>query len=106
MLSGKYNIVREGDDVMATTNITMRIDEDLKSQLQELVSNLGMDMTTFFTISAKQAVREQRIPFAISMDVPNEETKAAIEEVCQMKKNPSLGKSYTDVDEMIKELLE
>ena len=55
---------------MATTNITMRIDEDLKSQLQELVSNLGMDMTTFFTISAKQAVREQRIPFAISMDVP------------------------------------
>lgn len=53
---------------MATTNITMRMDEDLKSQLQELVSNLGMDMTTFFTISAKQAVREQRIPFAISMD--------------------------------------
>ena len=40
---------------MATTNITMRIDEDLKKQLQELVSNLGMDMTTFFTISAKQA---------------------------------------------------
>lgn len=32
---------------MATTNITMRMDEDLKSQLQELVSNLGMDMTTF-----------------------------------------------------------
>lgn len=32
---------------MATTNITMRIDEDLKVQLQEFVSNLGMDMTTF-----------------------------------------------------------
>lgn len=25
---------------MATTNITMRIDENLKAQLQELVSNL------------------------------------------------------------------
>lgn len=34
---------------MATTNITMRMDEDLKAQLQELVFNLGMDMTTFFT---------------------------------------------------------
>ena len=65
---------------MATTNITMRIDEDLKAQLQELVSNLGMDMT-------------------------NEETKEAIEEVRQMKQNPSMGKSYTDVDEMMKELL-
>lgn len=43
---------------MANTNVTMRIDENLKSQLQELVSNLGMDMTTFFTMAAKQAVRE------------------------------------------------
>lgn len=90
---------------MATTNVTMRMDEDLKKQLQELVSNLGMDMTTFFTISAKQAVREQRIPFDISMNIPNEETRKAIKEVQQMKKNPSFGKSYTDVDEMMKELL-
>lgn len=90
---------------MATTNITMKIDEDLKSQLQELVSNLGMDMTTFFIISAKQAVREQRIPFIISMDMPNEETKEAMEEVRQMKLDPSIGKSYTDIDEMMKELL-
>ncbi len=90
---------------MATTNITMRMDEDLKAQLQELVSNLGMDMTTFFTISAKQAVREQRITFDISMNISNEETREAIEEVRQMKKTPSLGKSYTDVDEMMKDLL-
>ena len=90
---------------MATTNITMRIDEDLKKQLQELVTNLGMDMTTFFTISAKQAVREQRIPFDISMNTPNEETREAIEEVRKMKQNPSLGRSYTDVDEMMRDLL-
>lgn len=48
---------------MANTNVTMRIDEDLKSQLQDLMSNLGMDMTTFFTLAAKQAVREQALPF-------------------------------------------
>ena len=90
---------------MATTNITMRIDETLKTQLQELVSDLGMDMTTFFTISAKQAVREQRIPFVISRDIPNAETLEAMEEVEQMKKNPNIGKSYTDVDEMMRDLL-
>lgn len=39
------------------------------------------------------------------MNIPNEETRKAIEEVQQMKKNPSFGKSYTDVDEMMKELL-
>ncbi len=91
---------------MATTNITMRMDEELKSQLQELVSNLGMDMTTFFTVTAKQAVREQRIPFDISLNIPNSETKAAIEEVQKLKENPSMGKSYTDIDQMMEELLQ
>lgn len=48
---------------MANTNVTMRIDEELKRQLQELMSQLGMDLTTFFTLAAKQAVREQALPF-------------------------------------------
>lgn len=90
---------------MANTNITMRIDENLKSQLQELMSDLGLDMTTFFTMAAKQAVREQGIPFYVSREIPNEETIAAFNEVEEMKKNPSLGKSYTDVDKMMEDLL-
>lgn len=53
---------------MASTNITMRIDETLKTQLQELLNNLGLDMTTFFTMAAKQAVREQALPFQPSMN--------------------------------------
>lgn len=32
---------------MATTNITMRIDTDVKKQLRDLISDLGLDMTTF-----------------------------------------------------------
>ena len=53
---------------MANTNVTVRIDETLKAQLQELLSNLGMDMTTFFTMAAKQAVREQALPFKPNMN--------------------------------------
>ncbi len=53
---------------MANTNVTMRIDENLKAQLQELMSNLGLDMTTFFTMAAKQAVREQALPFKPDMN--------------------------------------
>lgn len=53
---------------MANTNVTMRIDENLKVQLQELMSNLGLDMTTFFTMAAKQAVREQALPFKPDMN--------------------------------------
>ena len=90
---------------MATTNITMRIDESVKLQLQELMNDLGLDMTTFFTMAAKQAIREQGIPFNVSREIPNEETITAFNEVEAMKKDPFLGKSYTDVDKMMEELL-
>jgi DNA-damage-inducible protein J len=52
---------------MANTNITVRMDESLKKDLQNLMSNLGMDITTFFTLAAKQAVREQALPFQPKM---------------------------------------
>ncbi len=67
---------REGVNFMANTNVTMRIDEQLKSQLQELMSNLGLDMTTFFTMAAKQAVREQALPFQPKLNNVNYGKKA------------------------------
>lgn len=90
---------------MANTSVTVRIDEKVKTDLQDLMSDLGLDMTTFFTMAAKQAIREQGIPFYISREMPNEETIEAFKEVDEMKKNPSIGKSYTDVDKMMEELL-
>lgn len=57
-------------------------------------------MTTFFTISAKQAVREQRIPFAISMDRPDADTRA-IEDV---RHGRNLSRSFSSVEELMKDL--
>ena len=64
-----------------------------------------MNITTAFNIFVRQSVRQGKIPFEISLDIPNTETLEAIKEVQEMKKNLSLGKSYTDVNEMMKELL-
>ncbi|MBO5260762.1 MAG: type II toxin-antitoxin system RelB/DinJ family antitoxin [Coprococcus sp.] len=89
---------------MANTNITMRIDEKLKAQLQELMSDLGLDVTTFFTMAARQAVREQRIPFRIAREIPNKETIAAFDEVEEMKKNPDKIKSYSSFSELLQEV--
>ena len=62
-------------------------------------------MTTAFTIFVKQAIREQGIPFEITRETPNRETFEAFKEVEEMKKNPTLGKSYTNVEEMMEDLL-
>ena len=42
----------------------------------------------------------------VTGEIPNSETISAINEVQQMKQNPSLGKAYTDVDMMMEELLQ
>ncbi|KPU45912.1 RelB antitoxin [Oxobacter pfennigii] len=88
-----------------TTNITIRMDVELKKQAEQLFNELGMNMTTAFNIFLRQAVRQQRIPFDITLEIPNAETMSAFEEVERMKKDPTLGKTYTDVDGMMKELL-
>lgn len=90
---------------MAQTNVCIRMDAELKKQFEEFCADVGMSMTTAFTVFAKKAVRENKIPFEISGDIPNEETRAALEETRRMIEDPSYGKSYTDVDEMMRDLL-
>ena len=84
-------------------NVSIRMDDNLKKQAEDLFNDLGMNLTTAFFV--KQAIREQGIPFEITREIPNSETISAINEVQQMKQNPSLGKAYTDVDKMMEELL-
>jgi DNA-damage-inducible protein J len=90
---------------MASTSINIRMDAELKRQFEAFCADMGMTMTTAFNIFAKKAVREYRIPFEISGDAPNAETVEAIQEVRRMKADPTLGKTYTDVDEMMRDLL-
>ena len=85
---------------MANTNINIRMDADLKRQFEAFCADMGMTMTTAFNVFARKAVREYRIPFEISGDVPN-----AIKEVKRMKADPSLCKTYSNVDQMMDELL-
>ena len=88
---------------MASTNINIRMDSDLKRQFENFCSDMGMTMTTAFNIFAKKAVREYRIPFEIGAEIPNAETVEAMNEVKRMKADPTRGKTYTDVDEMMRD---
>ena len=88
---------------MAQTNINIRMDAELKKQFEAFCSDMGMSMTTAFTIFAKKAVREYRIPFEISGDVPNKDTRKAIAEVDEMIKNGT-GKDYNSVQALFEDL--
>ena len=90
---------------MAKVSTNVSIDADIKKQAQELFAELGMDLSTAINIFIRQALRQHSIPFEITADDPNKETKEAIAEVRRMKKDPTIGKAYDDVDYMFEELL-
>ena len=64
---------------MAQTSINIRMDAELKKQFEAFCTDVGMSMTTAFNIFAKKAVRENRIPFEVGGEIPNEKTRRAIE---------------------------
>jgi len=53
---------------MATTSVTVRMDENLKKQAETLFEDMGLNMTTAITIFAKAVVRQGKIPFEIAAD--------------------------------------
>ena len=53
---------------MAQVLVNFRLDEDDKKGMEEVCKDLGMSMSTAFTIFAKKIRRERRIPFEVSVD--------------------------------------
>lgn len=53
------------------TTVSLRFDDKMKKELDELCDELGMNLTTFFTIYAKKALRERKIPFEVSAKKEN-----------------------------------
>ena len=52
---------------MATTSVTIRMDENLKKQAEILFDEMGLNMTTAITMFTKAAVRQKAIPFDINI---------------------------------------
>lgn len=72
---------------MATTSITIRIDENLKKQAEILFEDMGLNMTTAFTIFTKAVVRQHKIPFEISAVPINEENPYHIHKAAPNQKS-------------------
>ena len=56
-------------------------------------------MTTAINIFLRTAIREQGIPFALKLDVPNDETAAAIEEGRRIASDSNV-KGYTSINDL------
>jgi len=53
---------------MAQTNVNIRMDDGVKRQFDVICGELGLNMSTAFNIFAKAVVRQNKIPFELSVD--------------------------------------
>ena len=86
---------------MASTNINIRMDSDLKMQFEAFCTDMGMTMTAAINIFAKKAVREYRIPFEIGGEIPNVVTRKAIEDA---ENGIGMSRSFSSVKDLMEDL--
>lgn len=53
---------------MASSTITVRVDNDLKQRAECLFESVGINTTTAITMFFKEALRENRIPFELKVN--------------------------------------
>ncbi|MBO4540364.1 MAG: type II toxin-antitoxin system RelB/DinJ family antitoxin [Bacilli bacterium] len=89
---------------MAQATFSVRMDETLKKQLDELCNEFGMSTSTAINVFARAVVRERKIPFEISS--PKEVTKeGALEALAQLRKEAAKnGVSDLSLDEINEEI--
>ena len=96
-----YIIMIERMIFMAKTTTTITIDSNIKAQAQELLADFGLDLSTAVNIFLRQTVYDHAIPFEITRNTPNEETRKAIENV---RNGVGLSKSFHSVSELMEDL--
>ena len=47
------------------TTISLRMDDEMKKELDEMCEAMGMNISTFYMVYTKKALRERKIPFEI-----------------------------------------
>ena len=88
---------------MSSTNMNIRMDTGIKKQAEQLFEQFGLNMTTAVNMFLRQSVRQQAIPFALKLEIPNEETVQAMREAERIARDPNV-KKYDHVQDLFKEL--
>ncbi|MDR0914034.1 MAG: type II toxin-antitoxin system RelB/DinJ family antitoxin [Oscillospiraceae bacterium] len=86
---------------MSQTTLNVRMDEEVKKGLEKFCYEVGLNVSVAVNMFAKAVVREQRLPFEVALNVPNEETRRAIDDVANRR---GLSRPFNSVAELMESL--
>lgn len=89
---------------MSTANLSIRVDAELKKDVESCLEDMGMSMSTAINIYLKQIVKQRAIPFRVTATPKvNQETIEAIAEGTRLANDPSAA-GYRDMNSLIEAL--
>lgn len=85
---------------MSQTTVSIRMDESLKKDFDNICNDLGMTMTTAVIMLAKKMSREKRLPFEVSIDpfYSDSNMNALRESMEQMKNGRVVTKTFEELE--------
>lgn len=81
---------------MASINMSIRTDSELKAQAEEILSQLGMSMNGTINMFLQQIVRDKAVPLSLSLSTP-ETLYADLMKARQERENGYRGRSGREV---------
>lgn len=90
---------------MAQSNINIRMDDEMKRDFDRVCNELGINMTVAITILAKKMIREQRIPFEVSIDpfYSQSNTAALRKSAQQLRAGQVIEHTLAELEDMVDE---
>lgn len=87
-----------------TDTLNIRIEPELKREVEKTLNDLGMNIADAVTIFLKQVVMTESIPFVIKKPRFSDEMLEAIKEADDISKNPTKYKSYNNLSEILEDI--
>ncbi len=83
------------------TTISVRTDEKVKSQASTLLADMGLDMSTAVNMFLRQVIVCKGIPFMVTLEKPDIETKEAMLDAIERK---NLNGPFSSIEELKRSL--
>ena len=88
-----------------TSAISVNVPVEVKEESNNILNNLGLNMSTAINMFLKKVIFERGIPFEIIEPKPTKKLLEALKELDYMESHPDKYKSYTNIKELKKDLL-
>lgn len=87
-----------------TTAISVQVDRHDKELATGILSNLGLNMSTYVNMAIKQLINKDGVPFEVVNPKPSKELLEALQEGEDILNGKIKTKSYTNMYEMLRDL--